>query len=1522
MTSYPSAQGLYRPNFERDACGIGFYVNIKGQQTHDIVEKAINMLKRLDHRAGHTDEGGDGAGILLQIPDAFFREAVSFNLPKQGEYAVGMIFLPHASDKINMIQNAFNEEMRGLPLTLLGWRDVPVDPSSLPPLAREHQPTIKQIFIGKNGSQDQLHFERHLYALRRRVEKRLLKVVENGFYIASFSSQTIVYKGMVTPDALPAFYLDLNQESFASALAFVHSRFSTNTFPSWERAHPYRTLIHNGEINTLRGNVNWMKARETQFKTDVFGLPLTELTPIIDEVGSDSAMLDNAVEFLTLTGRSLAHTAMMLVPEPWEDDRHSNLLKDFYEYHSAIMEPWDGPMALALTNGKQIAALLDRNGLRPGRYYLTDDDQLIYSSEFGVVDVEPEKIIEKKHIKPGEMLFVDLEKGEIISNQALKQSIAAEQPYQAWIAQNVEFLQDSEVADFLTEDKMAYSELVQQQKAFGYTYEEVEKNLMPMVSEGKDPIGAMGLDTPLAVLSDRPALLFNYFKQWFAQVTNPPIDAIREECVTSTLTWLGPEGDLLNPDASSVKRIKLESPILSRNQFNQLKTNQLNHFKSVELSTLVEIKPESIFQTALRELFQEAVQSVENGHSILILSDRGVKETHTTLPVLLALSGLHHHLIEKGLRTKASIVVDTGEARDVHHMAMLLGYGADAIHPYLGIETFFSSQSNHLFDHLTNVQIEKAYLDTLVSGVVKVLSKMGISTIQSYRGAQTFEAVGINEAVIDAYFTGTVTQLSGITLEEIEEETIKRHILAFERDNQRELVLDSGSQLQWRPQGEDHRFNPQTIHLLQQAARRNDYVTYKKFAQLADDERWYNIRNLFTFKKGVQPISKDEVESVEAIFKRFKTGAMSFGALSREAHEALAIAMNRIGGKSNSGEGGENSDRFTPDENGDLRKSAIKQVASGRFGVSSHYLSSADEIQIKMAQGAKPGEGGQLPSHKVYPWIAEVRHSTPGVGLISPPPHHDIYSIEDLAQLIYDLKRSNPTARINVKLVSKAGVGTIAAGVAKGLADVILISGFDGGTGASPRSSITNAGLPWELGLAETHQTLLLNGLRNRVVVEADGKLMTGRDVIMAALLGAEEFGFSTAPLVVLGCVMMRACHLDTCPVGVATQNPELRKLMTGSPDHVVNYMTFIAEEMREIMASLGIKSIDELVGRTDLLEVREEIKTHKKAQHLQLEQLLYQPKENQDWKTIRQGQDHQVEASFDAREVLPYVQESIEHQTPIELKRHVSNTDRSIGTMLGYSISKAYGAEALPADTIRLTLSGSAGQSLGAFTPKGVTIQVTGDTNDYVGKGLSGGKLIVRPDLRMAQPDGQKLVGNVAFYGATAGEAFIRGGAGERFAVRNSGVHAVVEGIGDHGCEYMTGGAVVVLGQIGRNFGAGMSGGIAYLLKESLNEESLNMSGLLIEELTDEDDQIVKELLEKHIAYTDSPMAKYLLSIMSRSNPFVRIIPEEFKGIRELIAQFEEDGLSEYDAKMRAFKESKSTSKDTAPVVTTFETV
>jgi glutamate synthase (NADPH) large chain len=1520
MTSYPAAQGLYRPSFEHDACGIGFYVNIKGIPSHDIVEKAIDMLRRLDHRAGHTDEGGDGAGILVQLPDSFFKEVVPFSLPNKGDYAVGMLFLPPLAEQIEGIKAVFEEEARGLPLSILGFRDVPVDPSALPPKAQSHQPRIQQVFISKKGSQDTLEFERALYVLRRRVEKRLSAVPENGFYVASFSSQTIVYKGMVTPDALPLFYKDLTKSSFSSALAFVHSRFSTNTFPSWERAHPYRTLIHNGEINTLRGNVNWMKARETNFNTDVFGRPLTELTPIIDEVGSDSAMLDNAVEFLTLSGRSLAHVAMMLVPEPWEDERHDVLIKDFYEYHSAMMEPWDGPMALALTNGKQIAALLDRNGLRPGRYYLTDDDHLIYSSEFGVIDIEPEKILEKKHLRPGEMLFVDLEKGQIIPNEELKTTLATEQPYQTWLNQNVVTLQDEEVK---TGRSIASEELLTLQKAFGYTHEEVEKNLLPMVSEQKDPIGAMGLDTPLAVLSNRPALLFDYFKQWFAQVTNPPIDAIREECVTSTLTWLGPEGDLLNPSPLNVRRIKLASPLLSKNQFEQLKLNPSGRFQAMELSSLVEIRPnETRFSEALEDLFAKAVQAIENGHSLLILSDRGIQKTRLSLPILLALSGLHHHLIEKGLRTKASLVVDTAEARDVHHMAMLIGFGADAIHPYLGIETLLSKQTDPLFAGLTEREIESIYLKTLESGVVKVLSKMGISTIQSYRGAQTFEAIGISQKVIDRYFTGTVSQLGGIGLEEIEAETLKRHQKAYAQTNQRELVLDSGSEFQWRPQGEDHRFNPQTIHLLQQAARRNNYDIYKKYAKRADDERWYNLRNLLRFKKSTPSIAIEEVESVESICLRFKTGAMSFGALSLEAHEALAIAMNRLGGKSNSGEGGEDSARFTVDENGDSRRSAIKQVASGRFGVNSHYLSDADEIQIKMAQGAKPGEGGQLPSHKVYPWIAEVRHSTPGVGLISPPPHHDIYSIEDLAQLIYDLKRANPNARISVKLVSKAGVGTIAAGVAKGLADVILISGFDGGTGASPKSSIKHAGLPWELGLAETHQTLLLNGLRSRVVVEADGKLMTGRDVILAALLGAEEFGFSTAPLVVLGCVMMRACHLDTCPVGIATQNPELRKLMTGSPDHVVNYMKFIAQEMREYMAELGIRTIEELVGRTDLLEVREDIQSHEKAKHLELEQLLYQPRGNQDWKTSRQKQDHKVEESFDAREVLPFVNDALTNQERIVLERKVANTDRTIGTMLGYSISKAYGAEGLPEDTIHLKLSGSAGQSLGAFMPRGVTVEVIGDTNDYVGKGLSGGRLIVKPELRMAEPDGQKLVGNVAFYGGTAGEAYIRGGAGERFAVRNSGVHVVVEGIGNNGCEYMTGGTVLVLGSVGQNFGAGMSGGVAYLLKRTLDEAALNKEGLLVESLTLEDQETVQAMLEKQIDYTDSPLAKEVLAQMAQSEPFVKIIPAEYKKMRELIARYEETGLAGEEAKLKAFKVSKSKTKEVAREETTYETV
>ncbi|RLP98828.1 glutamate synthase large subunit [Geobacillus stearothermophilus] len=1492
----PEAQGLYRPEFEHDACGIGFYAHLKGKPSHDIIEKALHMLRQLEHRGGQGSdpETGDGAGIMTQIPHEYFQAVCGgMNLPEKGRYGVGMFFLPEEEAKRAYYESMFNEIVAQEGQRLLGWRTVPVDREKLGKLARQSKPFIRQVFVAASDDvTDELAFERKLYVIRKQFEKC---VEHNECYVASFSSRTIVYKGLLTPEQIDAFYLDLQDERFRSAFALVHSRFSTNTFPSWERAHPNRYLIHNGEINTLRGNVNWMAAREKQFVSEAFGADLEKVVPILDTNGSDSSILDNAFEFFVLAGRKPAHVAMMLIPEPWFwDEQMDGAKKAFYEYHSCLMEPWDGPTAISFTDGKQIGAILDRNGLRPARYYVTKDDYIIFSSEVGVIDVDPNNILYKERLSPGKMLLVDLEQGRIISDQEIKEEMAHEKPYRQWINEQMITLGDLEIP----EDVEAPKQLVKLQKAFGYTFEDVEKTILPMAAEGKDPTGAMGMDAPLAVLSERPQSLFNYFKQLFAQVTNPPIDAIREYVVTSTMTLLGKEGNILHPDAKAARRIRLETPLLTNEELAALKANPYPEFACAVLPTLFT----DDLKQALDELFAKADEAIENGAVLLVLSDRGVDETHVAIPVLLATSGLHQHLVRKGTRTNVSLLVESGEAREVHHFAALIGYGADAINPYLALETIRQASENGTIA-LSYREAVKTYMKAAVDGVVKVMSKMGISTVQSYRGAQIFEAVGIGDDVIEEYFTGTASQIGGIGLAEIAKEAKMRHEAAFGARHEDD-VLDAGSELQWRRNGEHHVFNPKTIHLLQWACRKNDYNLYKQYSKLANEEQLTFLRNLFDFDSKRPPVPIDEVEPVESIVRRFKTGAMSFGSISQEAHEALAIAMNRIGGKSNSGEGGEDPARYVKDDNGDWRRSAIKQVASGRFGVKSHYLVNADELQIKMAQGAKPGEGGQLPANKVYPWVGKVRGSTPGVELISPPPHHDIYSIEDLAQLIYDLKNANKDARISVKLVAKASVGTIAAGVAKGNADVIVISGYDGGTGASPKTSIKHAGLPWELGLVETHQTLMLNGLRDRVVLETDGKLMTGRDVVMAALFGAEEFGFATAPLVVLGCVMMRVCHLDTCPVGVATQNPELRKKFTGEPDHVVNFMYFVAQEVREMMAELGFRTIDEMVGRVDVLKVSERAKAHWKAKHLDLSRLLYQVDGP---RTGSKGQNHRMEETLDYTEILPAVQPALERQEPVELHLAIRNVHRTVGAMTGSEISKRYGEEGLPDDTIRLHFTGSAGQSFAAFVPKGMTLELVGDANDYVGKGLSGGKVIVRPphEAPFAAAD-NVIIGNVAFYGATSGEAYIRGRAGERFCVRNSGVHAVVEGVGDHGCEYMTGGRVVILGSVGKNFAAGMSGGIAYVLADEDSwQQTANLELVSFERLEDEEEiRDVRRMIENHYRYTGSPRAALVLDEWDDYvRRFVKVIPRNYKLMIETIETLEQSGLSHEEAVMAAFE-------------------
>ncbi|TDQ39759.1 glutamate synthase large subunit [Aureibacillus halotolerans] len=1520
---FPIKQGLYDPKFEHDACGVGFIAHIKNNATHDIVTQGVQMLCRMDHRGGQGSDplSGDGAGIMTQIPHTFFQSKMKeqqVHLPNSGQYGVAMVFFPMNTSLRETCETIFEETIRNEGQTFLGWRDVPVDASVIGETARNAQPYVKQAFIEATGDlkQNQEAFERKLYVIRKKVEHAVAQ--ENGlsesiFYVPSLSTRTIVYKGMLTPDQLDRFYVDLKDAGYTSAFSLVHSRFSTNTFPSWERAHPNRYLIHNGEINTLTGNVNWMKARQSVASSSLFENGIKEITPIIDETGSDSSMLDNALEFLTLGGRPLPKAAMMMIPEPWDKEIHMDPKKQaFYEYHSSLMEPWDGPTATAFSDGKQIGAMLDRNGLRPARYYVTNDDLVVFASEVGVLNIPEESIVEKKRLSPGHLLYIDLEEGRIVSDKEIKDHYFNEYPYEQWIDDNM--IQSANLPSIEADAKVGANDLLRYQKAFGYTYEELQKNLKPMVTEKKDPIGSMGNDAPLAVLSNKSQLLYNYFKQLFAQVTNPPIDAIREECVTSTLSFLGAEGNLLDPQPESCRRIRLETPILTAKQLAALRQMQAPEFVAETLDMTFTANESSI-EEGLHDLFAQADKAIANGVTLLILSDVNISIERSALPALLAVSGLHHQLVQKGTRSKVSLLVETAEARDVHHFSMLLGYGADAIQPYLGVASLHQLIQDGDIEGFTPEEAEAQYIDSATSGIVKVLSKMGISTIQSYRGAQIFEAIGIHHDVIESYFKGTASQLSGIQLDMIAKETLLRHEKAFHSSAYDELTLDTGGDLQYRRNEEHHAFNPLTIHTLQQASRTNNKDLYKKFSDMATNDEVTFLRGLLDFKDSDRSIPLEEVEPVESLFKRFKTGAMSYGALSEEAHEALAIAMNRIGGRSNSGEGGENPSRFTPDENGDNRISAIKQVASGRFGVNSHYLVNADEIQIKMAQGAKPGEGGQLPDFKVYPWIAEVRGTTAGVGLISPPPHHDIYSIEDLAQLIHDLKNANPRARISVKLVSKTGVGTIAAGVAKGLADVILIAGYEGGTGASPRTSIRHAGLPWEIGLAETHQTLLLNDLRDRIVLETDGKMMTGRDVVLATLLGAEEYGFSTAPLVVLGCILMRACHLDTCPVGVATQNPELRKKMIGSPDHVVNYMTFIAEEVREIMAQLGFRTIDEMIGRTDVLEMSAKAQNHWKAKDLDITALLYQPNvPDTVGRYHTKSQDHKLDQSLDSTSIVAACEPALERQEAVELTLPISNINRVVGTILGHEVTKRYGAKGLADHTIRVNLEGSAGQSLGAFLPKGITLSLTGDANDYVGKGLSGGKVIVKkPTSFHFESSEHVIAGNVAMFGATSGEAYINGKAGERFAVRNSGGRAVVEGVGDHGCEYMTGGRVVILGEVGKNFGAGMSGGVAYVLAPEAQAFANLCNHELIElhDVTDAvDAQELKHLIEQHALHTDSDIAKRLLADWENSlGLFVKVIPTDYREINNAITGYTNKGMSREEAIMKAFNAKKQKS-------------
>lgn len=1487
-------EGLYRPEFEHDACGIGMYADIKGRASNEIVRTALEMLARLDHRAGKAADGktGDGAGILVQIPDRYFQEVCDFELPPVGHYGVGMFFMPQDRSSRLVAIGKIKACIAARNLRIYGERDVPIDENEISRLARSKAPYMYQMFIGTANQDAGSKLDSKLYLLRKAIEAKL----KDEIYVASLSSQTLVYKGMLRAKEVSAFYTDLQDERFVSSLALVHSRYSTNTFPSWERAHPNRMIVHNGEINTIRGNMSWFTAKAKRLNGG-------KLPQIIDPEGSDSAIFDNVLEFLTYHGFSLPHAVMMMVPEPWEGDSElPDYLRKFYEFHSRTMEPWDGPMALGFCNGKQIGAILDRNGLRPARYYITNDDKVVFSSEVGVTDLKAENIKQRCHLKPGQLLLIDTEKGRIVPSDELKKEICSSIDYADLLEKSVIRLN----GDHGNGELLADHARLFKQKVFGYTYEDVTKTIQPMAEQGKESTGAMGNDTPLAVLSNKSQLLFDYFKQWFSQVTNPPIDAIREARVMSKITWLGPQISLLEPMKHVTKQIRLKHPILDRKAFQDLSLQGLKT-KTIDLNYPIEDGTYGLSK-AVDQLILHVDELIHEGTSLMILSDRNVDEEHLPIPSLLAVSALHHHLIKQGTRPQISLIVDSGEPRDSHQVAALLGYGADAIHPYLALNTVHALiKAGHL--DLPEEKAEQNYIKALVAGIVKIMSKVGISSIQSYRGAQTFEALGLSGGLIDKYFAGTVSQIGGIGLEEIETESRLRHQKAADECQQGNMKpLDPGSTLQWRQGGEQHKIDPLIVHTLQQAARTNDYKLYKEYKEMVDKAPFSTIRSLLTFEKDRKPIPLDEVEPVEAILKRFKTGAMSYGSISKETHEAMAIAMNRIGGKSNSGEGGEDAERFIHDTNGDWRRSAIKQVASARFGVTSYYLSEAEELQIKMAQGAKPGEGGQLPAGKVYPWIARTRHATTGVALISPPPHHDIYSIEDLAQLIYDLKSSNPKARISVKLVAKSGVGTIAAGVAKGKADVILISGHDGGTGAASKTSIKHAGLPWELGLAEAHQTLMMNGLRDRVRLETDGKLMSGRDVLIAACLGAEEFGFATAPLVVLGCVMMRACHLDSCPVGIATQNPELRKNFMGKPEHIVNFMTFIAQDIREHLAALGYRSLNEVIGQAHLLRIKKEVHSHWKARTLDLSDLLYQAESDVSKRYFSRAQEHHVERRFDERNLVATCLPTIENKKPVHLVYKLKNSDRTVGSTLGYFISRSTSGKGLPEDTITLSFTGSAGQSFASFIPKGVTMILTGDANDYVAKGLSGGKVIIKSEeLVGVDSDSQAMMGNVALFGATSGEVYVRGTAGGRFCVRNSGAKAVVEGVGENACEYMTGGRVIILGSVGRNFAAGMSGGVAYILPDEEPDQiihRINKELVNIEPLTDkrEKDEVF-QLIKSHLEHTGSPKAERVLMNWGVSvQRMIKVIPRDYEAMVEQIARYEAQGLSGEEAKEQAF--------------------
>jgi len=1495
-------------------------VDVKGRKSFDVVQKSIQVLLNLAHRGatGSEANSGDGAGILLQTPHAFLSdrcETEGFQLPDFGYYAVGMLFLPTDSVDRAECESLFERIVAEEGQQVLGWRTVPTDDANIGRTARLSEPAIRQVFVARSGDVvDEASFERKLYVIRRRVTRAVKASAirqRSMFYISSLSYKTIVYKGMLTAEQLPDFYPDLSDQNFTSALALVHSRFSTNTFPSWSRAHPYRYVAHNGEINTLRGNMNWMRARESKFESQLFGPDLQKLLPVIDTQGSDSAMFDNALEMFVLAGRSLPHAVTMMIPEPWTGNPFmSEEKRAFYEFNSCLTEPWDGPASISFTDGVRIGTVLDRNGLRPARYYVTKNDLVVMASEVGVVDIPPDQIVMKGRLAPGRIFLVDTELGRIVSDHELKQELVSSHPYVHWITQNSFSLDDLPEPPYVHQTNSSTVRL--RQRIFGYTNEDLRLLLYPMAVEGNEAVGSMGSDTPLAIFSPRPQLLYNYFKQLFAQVTNPPVDGIREELIMSLDTTIGPEANILEPSSECARQIRLKSPILTNAQLEQLRYLGESDgpwgrhgFKSLTLSMVYPVTEGGRgLDSALDNLCRQASAAISSGYQIVILSDRDVGSEMAAIPALLAVSAVHHHLIREGTRTQVGLVVESGEPREVHHFALLLGYGAAAINPYLAFETIQKMVESGL---ITTADVRSAtsnYVKAINKGIIKVISKMGISTTQGYCGAQVFEAMGIHDDVIDKYFTWTPSRIGGVGLDVIAEEVRLRHASAFEKAAINDVTLDAGGEFQYRVEGAQHLFNPQTIHKLQHACRSGSYKIFKEYSQLVDEHssQGLTLRGALEFESKRPPIDIDEVESVESIRKRFKTGAMSYGSISSEAHEALAVAMNRIGAKSNTGEGGEDPARYVRDTNGDSRNSAIKQVASGRFGVTSNYLVNAQELQIKIAQGAKPGEGGQLPGHKVYPWIARVRHSTPGVGLISPPPHHDIYSIEDLAQLIYDLKNANHEARVSVKLVSEVGVGTIAAGVVKAGADVVLISGYDGGTGASPLTSIKHAGAPWELGLAETHQTLLLNDLRDGVKLETDGQLKTGRDVVIACLLGADEFGFATAPLVSLGCIMMRACHLNTCPVGIATQDPKLRAKFKGDPQHAVNFMTFIAHEVRELMAELGFRTVDELVGHSECLRFRD--LNHWKARGLDLSSMLFRPSTTE---TERSMKPHSSLNSLDTTKLLSLCEPALERGDAVSATLEIRNTHRAVGTRLGSEVTRQHGPAGLPHDTIQLTFRGSAGQSFGAFIPKGLTLTLEGDANDYLGKGLSGGKIIVFPPAESTfVADENVIVGNVAFYGATSGEAYVNGIAGERFCVRNSGANVVVEAVGDHGCEYMTGGRVVVLGKIGRNFAAGMSGGIAYLVDDAeLASTQCNRDMVTLTKLEDQlEIEFVKDMIFRHAEYTRSRRAaEILISWDQVVGSIVRVMPNDYRRVLEAEKQVKQHTLDEQQLAMAAFE-------------------